>query len=136
MSWDILVQDLPAVATIADIPDDFNPGMLGVRSDLIRRILEVIPVVDFSDPAWGALDADDFSIEFNIGEDEDVESMMFHVHGGAAAGACIADIIRHLGVRAIDTATGEFFDCDSPELGFDQWRAYRDRVLRGTNSEC
>ena len=40
-----------------------------------------MPSAGFSDPALGTLDADDFSIEFNIGEDEDEHSITYYVRG-------------------------------------------------------
>ena len=54
MSWDISIQHLPeGVATIDEIPDDFTPGPLGLRSGVIADILRVVPDVDFTDPTWG-----------------------------------------------------------------------------------
>lgn len=52
MSWDIFVQDLPSdTKTIEDIPDDFVPRPLGLRSDIIAAILNVAPYANFTDPA-------------------------------------------------------------------------------------
>ena len=54
MSWDIFVQDIPRGARDAgDIPENFQPRPLGERSEVIRRILEVVPEADFSDSTWG-----------------------------------------------------------------------------------
>ncbi|GAB4010896.1 hypothetical protein [Nocardioides ultimimeridianus] len=54
MSWDISVMDLPSdVASVADMPDDFEPQPLGSRADLITAIREVAPSADFSDPSRG-----------------------------------------------------------------------------------
>jgi hypothetical protein len=50
MSWDIFVQDLPRDAkTVADIPDDFKPAVIGARSEIISMIKEVVPTANFSD---------------------------------------------------------------------------------------
>jgi len=70
MSWDIFVQDFPSDAkSIEDIPDDFKPGSIGKTSDIIERIKEVVPTADFSNPAWGTIDGDGWSIEVNIDEE-------------------------------------------------------------------
>ena len=52
MSWDIFVMDLPRESrALEDIADDFEPAPIGRRSEIIRQILEVAPLADFSDPA-------------------------------------------------------------------------------------
>ena len=68
MSWNISIQDLPAdVQSVADISNDYRPRPLGTRDELIQRIQQLLPHVDFSDPSWGMLDDSAFSIEFNMG---------------------------------------------------------------------
>ena len=131
MSWDISIQDFPADAKqVADIPDDFQPKPLGARSSLIEKIEEVFPDADFSDPAWGILDRADFSIEFNIGEDEICEDLMLHVRGGGpAAVTAIDELLARLELRAIDCQTDEFFSVAAAEASFADWQAYRDKVI-------
>src|SRR5437868_960118 len=111
MSWDIFVQHIPASAqSPADIPDDFEPRPLGKRSDIIARIREVIPTADFTDPAWGTIEGSEFSIEVNMGDEEQVQGFAFHVRGGDLAAFVVADILKHLGFRAFDpnSETGIF----------------------------
>ena len=133
MSWDVLIHDLPeGVERVADIPDDFRPSKLGSRAELIAAIRDVLPAADFSDPAWGTLEEADYSIEFSVGDDEEVGSIMLHVRGGDAAAATIDKLLTHLGKRALDCGAGEFFEFDGRSAeGLRRWRAYRDRVLGG-----
>ncbi len=64
MSWDIFVQDVPGAAkVVGDIADDFEPRPLDSRAEVIRRILEVIPDAEFSDPSWGSVEGPGFSID-------------------------------------------------------------------------
>jgi hypothetical protein len=53
MSWDILIQDLPNVALIEDIPSDFQPKPLGKRDEVVGRIASVFPDADFPAPLGG-----------------------------------------------------------------------------------
>lgn len=86
MSWDIFVQDLPRdAATVADIPQDFKPAPIGKRADVIARIKEVVPSTDFSDPSWGQIEGEDWSIEVNIGKNETCSGFALHVRGGDEA---------------------------------------------------
>jgi hypothetical protein len=130
MSWDIFVQDFPPDAhTVDDIPDDFTPTSLGPRAAIIEKISEVTPFADFSDPTWGIIDGDGFSIEVNLDADEIVDGFALHVRGGDLAAACVVALIEHLGVRAIDSSTGDFFTPANALASLRQWRAYRDRVV-------
>jgi len=137
LSWDIFVQDLPADArNVADIPDDFAPRPLMPRQALIDRITEVVPGADFTDPAWGKIDGPDFSIEVNIGEGDPVEGFAFHVRGGDQAAGIVADVLGHLGLRALDMGRddGGFFDPDDAVENLRRWRAYRDQVVAAASA--
>jgi hypothetical protein len=132
MSWDLFVMDLPLDATtIDDIPKDFVGAPLGSRSDLVARITDVVPEADFSDPSWGLIDGPDFSIEINMGRDEQVESFAFHVRGGDLAIGVVAEILDNLGLRAVDpqSETGALFTPASARESLGAWRAYRDAAL-------
>ena len=130
MSWDILIQDLPRdIASVADVPDGFRPHPLGLRSDVIAAICDLAPSSDFSDPTWGELVTPEFVIEFNLGSDEIVDSMMLHVRGGGAAPSFVAALLERLDTRAIDCSAGEFFNVKAADQSFADWQAFRDSVL-------
>jgi len=129
MSWDIFVQDLPLAArTIRDTPEGFARAPLDSRASLIRRILEVAPTASFTDPAWGTLDADSFSVEFNIGDEDPVQCLALHVRGDDAAAAFVSDLLSHLGYRALDpqSDSGLFEPGQVAEISLRRWRAFRD----------
>lgn len=131
MSWDIFVQDIPEnVQDIDDIPDDFTPKPIGKRSWIIAEIRKVVPFVDFSDPSWGIIEGENFSIEINLGESDTVDSFAFHVRGGnEVAIGIIADILASLRLRALDSAAGTLFDPAQAVVSMRQWQTYRDRIV-------
>ena len=129
MSWDISVQDIPDVQRIEDIPDDFRPEPLGQRADVIASIQALVPEVDFSDPSWGRLEDERFSIEFNMGADETCTGFMLHVRGGDTTIGVIDYILKGLGRRAFDCSAGDFFSGESGKESFAEWRAFRDRIV-------
>jgi hypothetical protein len=131
MSWDIIAQDLPAdVAAVAEIPDDFQPRPIGNRHQLIARIRKVVPQIDFTDPSWGIIEGDDWSIEVSIGEEDICNSIGFHVRGADGAVGAVAAILDELKLRAIDCQSSEFFTTGPETLeSFQTWRRYRDRVV-------
>jgi hypothetical protein len=75
------------------------------------------------------LDRADFSMEFNIGEDEICEDFMLHVRGGGAAVEAIDQLLARLQLRAIDCQTGEFFSVEAAEESFGEWQRYRDKAI-------
>jgi len=130
------VQDMPLdIRGVSDIPDDFVPRPLGLRADIIGRIREVAPTTDFSDPSWGTLEGPDFSVEFNLGGDEEVTSLALHVRGGDAAAGLVADLLDRCEWRAFDASSESgLFEPASASTGLSKWREYRDRVLRSRNA--
>ncbi len=130
MSWDILIQDLPVqAARVADISENFVPGRIGKRHDIIAAVQTLFPIVNFSDPSWGVLTTQDYGIEFNIGDSEDCDSMMLHVRGGGEAAPAVAVLLDALKLRAIDCQTGDFFSLPAAQVGFAEWQAFRDGVI-------
>ena len=112
MSWDIYIQDLPDVPSMKDVPADHSPGPIGTREDLMTRIKEVIPFAEQQDGDWLFVGSTgiDLSIQFHMEDTTQVRYVLVPVHGGEQSSACVSAILRHLGLRAHDTATGDLFD--------------------------
>lgn len=119
MSWDIFIQDFPAVGSIAEVPLEFKPRPIGEREDLIARIKEAIPFADQQDSDWLFAKGDDIdlSIQLHFEDGERVRYIVVHVHGGVQSAVCVGALLRHLGLRGHDTATGELFDGSSLDEG-------------------
>ncbi|GAB5526030.1 MAG: hypothetical protein Roseis2KO_39020 [Roseivirga sp.] len=109
MSWDLFVQDWGNVKSLEELPENFEPGPIGERTQIIEQISKAEPTVDFSDPAWGILQNDQFSIEFNMGEEENLYSFAMHIRGEGRVSECIENILKQIKMRAISTSTGKFF---------------------------
>lgn len=129
MSWDLYVQDWGNYETLSEIPDDFIPQPIGRRQAIIDRIQQVEPTVDFSDPSWGKLENDRFSIEFNMGKTEELYSFAMHVRGSTLAVACIGNILSHLGLRAADGKDDQFFNTKEAGEKMAAWLSYRNSIL-------
>lgn len=132
MSWDIFVQDFPKTAqSVSEIPEDFAPASLGSRHELIQKIKHALPAIDFSNPTWGILDDPNtgYSIELNMGEDETMDGFALHVRGGDAAVESISVILEATGLRALDSESGEFFDCNEAYRSLEGFTAYVAQVL-------
>ena len=130
MSWDIYIMKFPAsIKKVADVPDDFQGKPLGKRSEIIAQICAVVLDADFSNPEWGDLDGNGFSIEFNMGSSEITDSILLHVRGGGNPTPVIAAVLDRLQLRAIDCQAGEFFDIATARASFDSWQRYRDQIV-------
>ena len=116
-------------AQIKDIPDDFQPAPLGLRKNVIDRILKIIPNADFSDPTWGNYESDEFSIEFNMGGAEICEGFMLHVRGGGNAPLLIDFLLKEMDLRAFDCSTGDFFKLDEAKVAYQDWQEFRDKNI-------
>jgi len=130
MSYDIFVQDIPRDAkSLEDVPADFAPTPLGKRSHIIEKIQGAIPEADFSDPAWGRIEGDDWSIEINLGKEENCAGFAFHVRGTDLALGVVEAILNALNLRGIDPQARGFFVAGAKATAsYRRWRAYRDQV--------
>jgi hypothetical protein len=130
MSWDVLLMHVPSnVDSIHELPENFS-SELGPRQEIVDILTRVFPNLDFSDPTWGHLRGRGFSIEFSIGEDTVIETIMLHVRGNDDAINSIQLLCEETGWRAFDTTIGEFINFnESPAAGLQQWRAFRDQVM-------
>jgi hypothetical protein len=129
MSWDVFVQHLPAEARrVKDIPDDYEPAPLGARAEVIEKITRVLPDVDFTDPTWGKLERENFTIEINMTDDDIISGITLHVRGSAAAVYAVKQVIDAVGGRGLDSWTGELFDPAVGVVSLHRWQAYVDEV--------
>jgi hypothetical protein len=129
MSWDVLL--MKEKFDLEDVPDDFRPQKLGKRDDIIAKLQLVIPELDYSDKSWGMLDTSEYSIEFNTGRNEEVDSIMLHIRGRGDPLIIIKLICETFGWAALDCSTGDFMDLEN--LSSESWvkfQEYRDRVLK------
>lgn len=130
MSWDVLfVAAPPGVTSLDDMPEAELPP-LGPRDEVLKALRDAAPAADWTDASWGRLDAGDFSIEFNVGDGDPVESVMLHVRGGDGALRVIQRVSEALQRPAIDCSEGTVIDFASADAaaGFHAWRDYRDKV--------
>ena len=105
MSRDIFVQDIPdGISEVRDIPDGWMPEPLPYsHAEIVAAIGRVVPRADFSDPEWGHIEAEDYSIEVSIAREEPMRSFAFHVRAaGWGADHVVADILDELGLQAFD----------------------------------
>ncbi len=79
--------------------------------------------------SWQNLDCNSWSIEFNVGEDAETESVMLLIRGGEPK-EVFAMLEADLHTRLIDCSTGEFISPDKP-TSFAEWKAYRDKIVNG-----
>ena len=132
MSWDIMVCNYNGSPPkkFEDLPDDPEPDSLGSADNVRRSISQNLPGVDWSDPTWGTYDSDEFSIEFNTGDEDPMNSIMLHVRG---SGDPIAAILRFANPNKwslMDLSTGEYLDPENPsQEGWKNFQDLRDNVL-------
>lgn len=132
MSWDVLVVNFAGKTPPANEMADEPPAVpLGPAAKVRNDITAKLPGVDWSDPTWGIYEGETFSIEFNIGKDDPLESIMLHVRGGGAAIPAMMAFAKPLGWSLLDCSTSEYLDPENPSSeGWEGFQDYRDKVMR------
>ena len=131
MSWDVvMIRTKTNTETIDEITsENIIPFRQTEIADEIKKIsAELGAVYNCDNLAWQNLDRDRWSIEFNIGEDTETESVMLHIRGGEPT-TVFAVLIADLNTRLMDCSTGEFIIPGQP-TSFERWKAYRDKIVK------
>ena len=130
MSWDVLVLNYGGKLSPEEMLEAEPVGPLGRAAQVRRRITKYLPGVDWSDPAWGVYERDGFTIEFNAGNEDPVESIMLHVRGGGDAIAALLRFASPNGWSLLDCSTSEFLDPASPSVeGWEEFQTFRDKAI-------
>lgn len=129
MSWDVLLIRLPhGTTSLTELPPE-GPPPLGRRDELHTRIRGAFPDVDLTDPGWGELGGDGWSMELNMGDKDLVDTLMLHIRGGGDD--AVSAVLRLAGVldcHAYDTTTDDLMRPGGPN-GWRAFQAYRDGIL-------
>jgi hypothetical protein len=131
-SWDVFAQDFPPVRSVKAIPDDFKPKPLGTREEIIAKIVRANPTIIFDNTGLGILDTSHLSLEISVGDGPLVQSVVFHSRGGKGDPEAIARTLKQLGIRAVDSQSGEFFNLVRAKRSQREWQQYRDRITKQT----
>lgn len=138
MSWDVMVFNYHGQPPndFADLPEDHKPDSLGPASSVRDAIAMHLPGVDWSDTAWGIYGGDGFSIEFNTGGEDPINSIMLHVRGGGDAITSMLQFATPMKWSLFDCSTGEFLDPAAPSHeGWEGFQAFRDKVFEQYREE-
>ncbi|WP_220466947.1 hypothetical protein, partial [Cellulophaga baltica] len=127
VSWDVIL-----IKEQFDTNDkDYEPISLGIRDNIINELCILLPELDYSVKDWGILNGDGFSIEFNTGKEEKVDSIMLHIRGGGNPHYIIGMIMKKMEWEALDCSTGEFVDLKN--INAESWtkfQTWRDKIFK------
>ncbi|MEU6159444.1 hypothetical protein [Streptomyces sp. NPDC047130] len=128
MSWDVLLIRLPhGTTSLTELPPG-GPPPLGRRDELHARIRGAFPDVNLTDPSWGELGGDGWSMELNMGDKDQVDTLMLHLRGGGDdAVSAVLRLAGALDCHAYDTSTDDLIRPDGPN-GWRAFQAYRDGI--------
>lgn len=150
MSWDLYIYNWPKdIKTLKDIPDDWDPPPIALRSEIISKIKAAIPQADFSNPSTGKIESDrriltsdrrfstlDYSVEVVLGTNDMCYSITLIAGGDQRCVDFVSAIVTNLNVRAFDTGSGDWFKPGADAAsGFRQWSEWKERVSATTSKQ-
>lgn len=117
-------------------PVDFEKGDwpdFKSRKSVIEHIQKTFPDSNWNDPSWGILDNEKAVIEFNLGDQEEIDNtFMLHVRGGQNPTYEIAKLCHQHDWIAYDLSGEQYIDYNQPAVdSFTQWENYRNQVVSG-----
>ena len=132
MSWDVVIMRFPEGfdGDFEKMPDNWEPETLFTQDYFEEEIKKIFPNI-IGDKTWLTLNAETYSIEFNIGDDKSITNIMLHVRGGNDALKAIEKICKKFNCQALDTTESKLIDFNKEtNEGFSSWRKYRDSVIK------
>ena len=130
MSWDVLMIRTKSnrEETIYAIKsENIIPFKQTEIADEIKKIsAELGAICNCDDLSWQNLNS--WSIEFNVGNNAETESVMLHIRGGEEPKAVFAALTADLDTRLVDGCNCEFIVLGEP-TSFEKWKAYRDKIV-------
>lgn len=96
MSWDVILMNVPSnVRSISELEDELP--ILGSKIEVLSILSSALPSINLSDPTWGVMDGDNFSIEFSIGDKDPIQTIMLFVRGSDDAVRVIEKVCQYSG---------------------------------------
>ena len=133
MSWDLVLFRFKGTPPRdLDSMDENQMAPLGTARAVRDAVSRFLPETDWSDPSWGFYSAENFTVEFNAGSGEIIETMMLHIRGdGDDAGALVMRFAQPNNWAVFDCSSGEFLDPgEISRNGWEGFKAFRDSLLK------
>lgn len=135
MSWDVcLIRTKKNDEYVEEISsDNIIPFKQMEIAEEIKAISgNVAARYNCDDLSWQTMEAATWSIEFNVGEEEENDAVMLQIRGGEEPIEVLKALANDLRTRILDCSKGNFMEFNSAS-GFSDWKAYRDRVIGDNN---
>lgn len=140
MSYDlILYRPVGPVSDFAKLmdEDDFEPPPMGSPGDVMAAIKRGFPNTDWSNDGWGHFDGRGYRIDFHVGEESPVRSLMLNLYGDHAFLKDVAALCRNQGWQAHDPQTGKFLDLSNPSAeGVERFERFLEQVAEGGTDDA
>lgn len=114
-----------------DIPKDFQAPIIGLKSEIRKKINSVFTSVVWSNLDYGYLEGEGFVIEFNLSSDQSHESIGLRITGNGDPYSAIIQLCKLNNWSAYDVSIGEWVDFTNPNKeGWKDWIQYKNQFLK------
>lgn len=133
MSWDVLVMNYNGSppADMEEMAEAGEPDPLGKLASVRKAISKYLPDVDWSDPVYGIYEGEGFTIEFSMGKEDPLDSIMLFVRGGGDAITTLFQFANPNNWSLFDCSTSEFLDPENPSpVGWEGFQEFGDKAVK------
>lgn len=118
----------------ARFDDDFSPSPLGTQDEVRGTLSRVFPAFNWTDPTWGQLEGDGFSIEVALDDEDPCRTLILFARGNATAAAL--RLIDATGWRLVVSGTDGWMNLSAdPDAGRRAFEAYLSATIRAARME-
>lgn len=133
MSWDLIVfaADTPMNSDsdgIASFAENWTSPNIGMLPEVQQSIALIFSEVDWSDPIWGILVGNSYSLEFALGSAEQINTFSIYARGEATP--AVMQLANITGWKILDVSTMTWLNqAIDPDVGRRQFQSYFDTVI-------
>jgi len=114
MSWDVMIFKFEGSPPPAkEIGETKMPLLLGTAAEVRAEISAVLPEVKWSEPLYGIFDARGSYLEFNLGDDDPLDSLMISVRGSENPKVLLFALAKANNWTLFDMSTADYLAADA-----------------------
>lgn len=114
MTWDVFLLKMDTPIPIEELEDDVKLPQIGDRATVIEWISNDFPDISWGDPSWGFYEAKEYTMEFSLGEENPIGSVIVRIIGDKLPEAVLINFCEKHGLKALDIDGGRYLTSKVP----------------------
>lgn len=108
MTWDVFLLRMDTPIPIDELENNMALPPLGTNSEVVSMLKTSFPTIKWEVPYWGYLQTEKYIIEFSLGEEDIVSSIILNIKAEVFPTKIILDFCRENKLQALDADANQY----------------------------